>query len=70
MKEFVKVPCDLYILKSDIPRMEKGDSAIGYRTVPDEEIHKYELISKHAFQPVSEEHVIDENTFNVVFIFK
>jgi hypothetical protein len=70
VKEFFKVPFDLYILKEDVKRMEEGYSAIGYRTVPEEEKHKYELISKHAFQPVSKEHIIDENTYDVVFIFK
>lgn len=70
MKKFISVPCDLYILKTDVKRMEQGDSALGYKTVPKEEMDKYELISKHAFQPIAEEHIIDENTFSVVFIFK
>jgi hypothetical protein len=70
MKEFFKVPCDLYILKEDVKRMEQGDSALGYKTVPEEEKHKYELVSRHAFQPITKEHIVDDNTFDVVFIFK
>lgn len=68
MREFVSVPCDLYVLKADADLMEnEGMEKQGYITVDPNEIDQYELINKHAFQPSIQ---LDSNTFLVTFIFK
>lgn len=56
---------DLYILKEDIPELQKGCLCLGFKSVPEEEIDQYELFTKYAFQPVKQ---TDSNTFEVVFI--
>ena len=63
--KFVSVPTDLYILKSDLIKLDKGDSAIGYIKVSDP--NNYELINKYAFQPAIK---INSNEYDVCLIFK
>lgn len=67
IKKYFNVPHDLYIKKSDIERMEKGHSALGYTKPPS---CIYELVKKESFQPITEQCVVDNNTFDVVFIGK
>ena len=66
MRNFVSVPSDLYVLKSDVDQMEnEGAEKKGYITVDDP--NEYELINKHAFQPALQ---VDNNTYLVTLIFK
>jgi hypothetical protein len=68
MKKFYNVPTDLYIHKNDLIRMEQGEAAVGYEEVSNHE--NYELISKHAFQPLREQDILSHNSYSVVFIFE
>lgn len=70
MKKYFSVPCDLYVSKDDIKRMERGHLGTGHKKVMKGEKHRYELISKHAFQPITKQDVLNDNTIKVVFIFK
>jgi hypothetical protein len=65
MRKFHSVPCDLYILKSDLPIIDSGEEVEAYITVNN--LNDYELINKHAFQPAIK---VNENTFLVTWIFK
>ncbi len=68
MKKFYTIDQDLYIHTSDIEQMENGNAGIGYIIPPN--YSDYELINKAAFQPVSDQDILDDNSFSVVFICK
>ncbi|MEX0595244.1 MAG: hypothetical protein WD512_02010 [Candidatus Paceibacterota bacterium] len=65
MREYVRVPIDLFVLKEDIESMENGEEANGFIEVSNSEL--YQLVDKHSLQPAIQ---IDDNTFNIVFIMK
>lgn len=61
---------DLYISKSDIKKMEQGGQGIGYISIPDIIMYKYILVNKHTLQPITEDEVINSNSYRVCFIMK
>lgn len=65
MRKFTNVPCDMYILKSDLPAIDNGEEVEAYVNV--DNVNDYELINKHAFQPAIK---VNENTYLVTWIFK
>lgn len=65
MTKFTMVPCDMYILKSDLPAIDNGEEVNAYVTVNN--VNDYELINRYAFQPAIK---VNENTYMVTLIFK
>jgi hypothetical protein len=65
MTKYTNVPSDLYILKSDLPKLDNGGEVEGHITVSNPD--NYELVEKYFFQPSIQ---IDNNTYLVTLIFK
>ncbi|MBM7598145.1 hypothetical protein JOC34_000502 [Virgibacillus halotolerans] len=68
MKQFTNIPCDLYIHKDELPKMEQGEQGTGYKEVTNNE--QYILYSKHAFLQITENEIIDKNSYKVLFIME
>jgi hypothetical protein len=64
MKNYVDIPCDLYIHKTDLSKLDKGDSAIGYIKVSNPA--EYELVPKYAFIPLAIK--VNDNAYSVCTI--
>jgi hypothetical protein len=65
MRNYVSVPCDLYIHNSEIDHLDNGGEVKGYVAVDEQD--NYELVNKYAFQQGLK---VDNNTYLVTLIFK
>lgn len=65
IREYTRVPIDLYVSPADIIRLEAGDEVEAFIEV--DNINSYVLVNKHALQPAIQ---VDDNTFKVTYIMK
>jgi hypothetical protein len=65
MTNYVSVDVDLYIHKSDLIKLDKGEAVIGYKEIYN--TNEYELVSKYAFLPSIQ---LNDNSYSVCSINK